>query len=214
MFVGKRMKTGVVTVSPADTLRRAGSLLKEHRIHHLPVLEGGELVGIVTDTDIRNARLEEGRDAPESAPADRTVGEVMTRDVVTLSPRDTVEDAALILRRMRFEAIPVVEGRRLVGIVAKADIIGAFLDTLNIEAIGVRVDVLLPQDMASVLRLIRLLGEMQLAIRSLILSPRGEEFAAYVRVSTIDVASVRERLRSAGFRVPDAAELLDRGGHS
>jgi len=208
MFVGKRMKTDVITVAPGDTLHRAGSLLKEHRIHHLPVVEAGELVGIVTDTDIRNARLEEPPGPPGPPVADRKVGEVMTRGVLTLSPRDTIEDAALILHRKRFEAIPVVEGRRLVGIVAKADVIGAFLDTLNIEAIGVRVEVVLPQDTASVLRLVRSLGEMQLAIRSLVLSPRGGEFVAFVRVSTIDVASVRDRLRAEGFKVPDIADFL------
>ena len=209
MFVGNRMKTDVIAVAPGDTLRRAGSLLKEHRIHHLPVLEGTELVGIVTDTDIRNARLAEApREAPGPPAGDRTVAEVMTRDVVTLSPRDTIEDAALILHRRRFEAIPVVEGRRLVGIVAKADVIGAFLDTLNIEAVGVRVEVVLPQETADVVRLVRLLGEMPLSIRSFVLSPRGNEFVAFVRVSTIDVASVRNRLRDAGFKVPDVAEFL------
>jgi acetoin utilization protein AcuB len=209
MFVGKRMKTDVITVSPGDTLLRAGSLLKEHRIHHLPVLEGGELVGILTDTDIRNASLEEPTPGATGPPGgDRKVGEVMTRDVVTLSPGDTIEDAALILCRNRFEAIPVTEGRRLVGIVAKADVIGAFLDTLNIEAIGVRFEVVLPQDTASVLLLVRRLGEMRVAIRSLVLSPRGEDYVAYIRISTIDVAGVKERLRAAGFKVPDLAELL------
>lgn len=209
MFVGNRMKTDVIAVAPGDTLRRAGSLLKEHRIHHLPVLEGTELVGIVTDTDIRNARLAEAPlEAPGPSANDRTVAEVMTRDVVTLSPRDTIEDAALILHRRRFEAIPVVEGRRLVGIVAKADVIGAFLDTLNIEAVGVRVEVVLPQETSDVVRLVRLLGEMPLSIRSFVLSPRGKEFVAFVRVSTIDVASVRNRLRDAGFKVPDVAEFL------
>ncbi|MBE0604352.1 MAG: CBS domain-containing protein [Deltaproteobacteria bacterium] len=210
MFVGNRMKKDVITVAPGDTLRRAGSLLKEHRIHHLPVLKGTELVGIVTDTDIRNARLAEAPPGAAGPPAaeDRTVGEVMTRDVVTLSPRDTIEDAALILHRRRFEAIPVVEGCRLVGIVAKADVIGAFLDTLNIEAVGVRVEVVLPQETAAVLRLVRVFGEMPLSIRSLILSPRGKEFVAFVRVSTIDVASVRERLREEGFKVPGVADFL------
>ena len=210
MFVGNRMKTGVITVGPGDTLHRAGSLLKEHRIHHLPVLEGTELVGIVTDTDIRNARLAEAQPGATGATSarDRTVAEVMTRDVVTLSPRDTIEDAALILHRRRFEAIPVVEGRRLVGIIAKADVIGAFLDTLNIESIGVRVEVVLPGETASVLRLVRALGEMPLTIRSLILSPRGKEFVAFVRVSTIDVAGVKSRLRDAGFKVPDVADFL------
>jgi acetoin utilization protein AcuB len=211
MFVGKRMKTDVITVSSSDTLHRASALLREHRIHHLPVVDGGTLVGIVTDTDIRNARLEEA--APQEPPAagweTRAVGEIMTRDVITLSPRDTIEDAALILRRRRFEAIPVMDRRKLAGIIAKADVIAAFLDTLMIEGVGVRVEVVLPQEMPAVQRLFREFGEMELDVRSVVLSPRGKEYVAFVRVSTIDVATVKDRLRAAGFKVPDVAEFLE-----
>jgi len=211
MFVGKRMQTDVITVSPSDTLHRASALLKEHRIHHLPVVDGGRLVGIVTDTDIRNARLEETASAVPGGAAweGREVAQIMTRDVITLSPRDTIEDAALILHRKRFEAIPVIDRRGLVGIIAKADIIAAFLDTLNIEGVGVRVEVVLPQDGPSVQRLFRQLNEMELEVRSLVLSPRGKEFVAFVRVATIDVATVKDRLRAAGFQVPDVAEFLE-----
>jgi acetoin utilization protein AcuB len=211
MFVGKRMKTEVITVSPSDTLHRASALLREHRIHHLPVVDRERLVGILTDTDIRNARLEEAASAGsgEAAGENREVGEIMTRDVITLSPSDTIEDAALILQRKRFDAIPVMERRKLVGIITKADVIAAFLDTLNIGGVGVRVEVVLPQDTASVLQLFRQFGEMELDIRSLVLSPRGKEFTAFVRVSTIDVATVKDRLRAAGFKVPDVAEFLE-----
>jgi acetoin utilization protein AcuB len=211
MFVGKRMKTDVIAVSPSDTLHRASGLLREHRIHHLPVVDRGKLVGILTDTDIRNARLEDT--SPEgsgkAAGENRAVGEIMTRDVITLSPRDTIEDAALILHRKRFEAIPVMDQGKLVGIIAKADVIAAFLDTLNIEGVGVRVEVVLPQDMPSVLRLFRQFGEMELEIRSIVLSPRGNGFVVFARVSTIDVATVKDRLRAVGFKVPEVAEFLE-----
>ncbi len=207
MFVGKRMKTDVITVSPSDSLYRASALLKEHRIHHLPVMDQGKLVGILTDTDIRNARLEESG-AEGAAKETRAVGEIMTRNVITLSPRDTIEDAALILHRKRFEALPVMEGQRVVGIIAKADVIAAFLDTLKIEGVGVRIEVVLPRELSSVQRLFRQLAEMELEVRSLILSPLGKEFVAFVRVVTIDVATVRDRLRGAGFKVPDVADFL------
>jgi acetoin utilization protein AcuB len=211
MFVGKRMKIDVITVSPGDTLRRANDLLQVHRIHHLPVVEGERLVGIVTGTDIRRGALE--RTPPDEGGAgaaeDRKVSEIMTRGVITLSPMDTIEDAALILHRRRFGAIPVVENGRLVGILAKADIIATFLDTLNIEGIGVRVEVVLPREAGAMLRLIRQLGDMELEIRSMVLSLRGDDYIAFLRLSTIDVATVKEKLREAGFRVPEIAEFLE-----
>jgi len=126
MFVGRRMKRDLVTVPPGAALEEAARLLKAHRIHHLPVVDGERLLGIVTDTDLRNETL-------RAAGAPRTVGEVMTRDVVTLSPGDTIDDAMLILSRQRFGALPVLDGERLVGIVAKADVLVALLETLDLR---------------------------------------------------------------------------------
>ena len=210
MYVGRRMTREVIALSPEDTIRDANRILQENRIHHLPVVEGEELVGIVSDSDIRKWILREEMVDEGGAASRRTgsVGEIMTRDVITVSPGDTIEDALLILHRRRFGALPVVEGRKLVGIVTKADILAAFIDTLSIEGIGVRIEVILPQSANSLLRLIQKLAEMQVEIRSLVLSPFGQEFAAFLRIGTIDVATVKTRLRGYGFKVPELADFL------
>ncbi|NNG47985.1 MAG: CBS domain-containing protein [Deltaproteobacteria bacterium] len=211
MYVGRRMTANPITVSPEDTVVRAGHLLKKHRIHHLPVVQREELAGIVTDTDIRNTTLEEPPvdSGGEVLVQTRKVGEIMTRDVVTMNPWDTIEDALLILHGRRFGALPVVEGRKLVGIITKADILAAFIDTLRIEGVGgVRIEVILPRDVTFLLRLIQTLGDMKIEIRSLVLSPFREEFAAFLRIGTIDVATVKTRLREAGFKVPELADFL------
>jgi len=211
MYVGRRMTAGPITVSPEDTITQAGHLLRKHRIHHLPVVTGDELAGIVTDTDIRNTALKE---APASSEGEilvkeQTVGQIMTRDVVTMNPWDTIEDALLILHRRRFGALPVVDGRKLVGIITKTDILAAFIDTLRIEGIGgVRIEVFLPRDAASLLRLIGTLGEMKIEIRSLVLSPFREELVAFLRIGTIDVGTVKSRLRESGFKVPELEDFL------
>ena len=210
MYVGRRMTRKVITLSPMDTMRDAQRILLENRIHHLPVVEGGELVGIVSDTDLRKWFLREEMVDEKGTVTRRIghVGEIMTRDVVTMSPWDTIEDALLILHQRRFGSLPVVEGKKLVGIVTKADVLGMFIDALNIEEIGVRIEVILPQDMDSLVRLTRKLAEMRIEIRSLVLSPFGEEFAAFLRIGTIDVGTVKTRLREAGFNVPELADFL------
>ena len=211
MYVGRRMTREVITVSPKDSVRDANRILQENRIHHLPVVEAGEIVGIVSDTDYRKWVLREEH-VNESGRVSRrtgTVGEIMTRDVITVNPWDTIEDALLILHGRRFGALPVVEGRKLVGIITKADILAAFIDTLRIEGVGgVRIEVILPRDVTFLLRLIQTLGDMKIEIRSLVLSPFGEEFAAFLRIGTIDVATVKTRLREAGFKVPELADFL------
>ncbi len=210
MYVGRRMTRNVITVSPEDTLTSAAELMKEHRVHHLPVVAGEEFAGIVTDTDIRNFTLgltstdrEGGIDARETK-----VGEIMTREPVTVGPWDTVEDALLILHRRRFGALPVVEGRRLVGIISKTDVLAGFIDTLCIEGIGVRIEVLVPREANAVVRLVKTVGELEVEMKSLVLSPFQDGFVAFLRISTIDVSTVREKLRKAGFRIPDLSDFL------
>lgn len=211
MYVGRRMTRKVIAMSPKDTVRDANRVLQENRIHHLPVVEGGELVGIVSDTDLRKWVLREEKINEGGTVYRRTglIEEIMTRDLITMSPEDTIEDALLILHERRFGALPVVEGRKLVGIITKADILAAFIDTLRIEGVGgVRIEVILPRDVTFLLRLIQTLGDMKIEIRSLVLSPFGEEFAAFLRIGTIDVATVKTRLREAGFQVPELADFL------
>ena len=58
MFVGKRMTRNVITVSKGDTLKFASDILHANRIHQLPVIEGADLVGFVSGTDIRNSTFE------------------------------------------------------------------------------------------------------------------------------------------------------------
>ena len=107
-----------------------------------------------------------------------------------------------------FGALPVVEGRTLVGIITKADILAAFIDTLRIEEIGVRIEVILPQSTQALRKLSDTLGAMELEVKSLVLTPLEGQYAAFVRISTIDVAAVRKGLLEAGFSVPDLAHFL------
>jgi acetoin utilization protein AcuB len=211
MFVGKRMTRDVFTVSRGDTLKFASDLLREHRIHQLPVVEGGELIGFLSGTDIRNSTFEETTVAEngEIVVKNKTVEEIMTREVITVSPWDTVEDALLVFHRRRLGALPVVEGKKLVGIITKADVLAAFCDTLRIEEAGVRIEVLLPRDVGSLIQLARKLGEMKTEIRSLILSPSQDGFVAFVRLATIDVGAVKKTLRDAGFSVPELSDFLE-----
>jgi acetoin utilization protein AcuB len=209
MFVGKRMKRNVITVSRGDTLKFASNVLHENRIHQLPVVERGELVGFVSGTDIRNSTFETSTvtQLGKILVKNKTVEEIMTRDVITVSPWDTVEDALLIFHKKRLGALPVVEGKTLVGIITKADVLAAFCDTLRIEEPGVRIEVLL-RDPGSLVHLVRRLGELETEIRSLILSPLREGFVAFIRISTIDVAPVKKSLKDAGFTVPELADFL------
>lgn len=131
MRVKHWMTPNVVTASPDERLKRAWTLLQEQGIRHLPVLEGDRLVGIVTDRDIRQA-------LPSRVTAlgvhellmllDRvTLREIMTKAVVTVTPDQSIPEAARLLVEHRIGALPVVEGDRLVGILTETDVLKAYL---------------------------------------------------------------------------------------
>lgn len=211
MFVGKRMTRNPKTVTPDDPLAGAARILREHGFHHLPVVEGGKLVGILSDTDLRNASLaatpEEGANGQ---PGDRPVRAVMRTEVWSLTPDDSLEDALLILSREKFGALPVLEGDRLVGILSRVDLLNAFVEILDVNEVCFCVDVTFPRNLARFEELVALLGGMGIEVRSCIISPQGEIGAvnAHLRVATIDGPAVRRVLRERGFEIAEPVSRL------
>lgn len=131
MQVEQWMNRDLVTVSPDESFRTAMHLIRQKGIRHLPVVEGKRLVGVVTDRDLRQA-------APSGATSlsthelhyilERlTVREIMTKQVVTIRPEQTIEDAALLLLGHRIGGLPVVQEGELCGIITETDILQAFL---------------------------------------------------------------------------------------
>ena len=95
----------------------AAKVMARENVGSVPVVEGGRLVGVVTDRDLVVRLLAEGRD-----PQSTTVGEIASSEPVTLSPDDDLDQALQLLARHQVRRLPIVEGERLVGIVAQADI--------------------------------------------------------------------------------------------
>jgi len=213
MLVGKRMTRNPKTVSPDDPLSFAAGILREHGFHHLPVVEGGRLVGILSDTDLRNASFAAMPAEGEGGPAgDRPVREAMRTEVWSVTPDDSVEDALLILTREKFGALPVLsgDGDRLVGIITRADLLNAFVDLLDVNEVCFCVDVTFPRNMARFEELIDIFAGMGVEVRSVLIAPQGEIGAlnAHLRVATIDGPAVRRALRSRGFVIAEQVSRL------
>ena len=111
------MTSEVTACEPNTTVAEAAKVMAKEDVGPVPVVEEGRLTGVVTDRDIVVRVVAEGRD-----PNSTTVGEIASRDLVTVSPDDDLDVALQHLARKQVRRIPVVEGDRLVGIVAQADI--------------------------------------------------------------------------------------------
>lgn len=113
------MTRNPISVSPADTANAAAKKMRERRISCLPVVEGESIVGIVTDADFRNRVVAEGCGCHVS------VGEIMTKQPITLTPDALAFDALASMMQRAISHVPVVEEGRLVGILTQTDLIRA-----------------------------------------------------------------------------------------
>ncbi len=129
-----------ITVEPEAPLGTAMALLGEKGIRHLPVIDdAGQLVGIITDRDLRNAamapalaehlslRAQRRLRGVSQALEDLKVKDAMTWGVVTTHPEATISRAAAIMFQGRFGSLPVVEGGQLVGILTERDVLKALM---------------------------------------------------------------------------------------
>ena len=130
MQIVKWMKTELRTIKALDSIEHARALMEEHRINQLPVVRDGHLVGIVTDRDLRDAYpsvLADPMRKQTPDPHGVKVESVMTANVLTLTPEDSTVAAASLMRRERMGAVPIVDGKRLVGILTRSDLLEALI---------------------------------------------------------------------------------------
>src|SRR3990170_392441 len=107
----------LATLSPEASVAEALALCRERRIRHIPILEEGRLVGIVSDRDLRDASPALGDPERTKALQEIRVGDVMTREVITVDPQDSIENAAQQMYELKIECLPVVDEEELLGIV-------------------------------------------------------------------------------------------------
>jgi CBS domain-containing protein len=138
MRVSEWMTPAPITVTPSTSIPKVQELMVYRRIRHLPVVEDGRLVGIITDRDVRTVQ-------PSPATSlvvremhyllDRlTVRAVMTRPVITVAPHEPLAEAVRLMLENRIGGLPVTEGERLVGILTEVDLLRAFSATLGVRA--------------------------------------------------------------------------------
>jgi len=138
--VGAVMTTEVITVGPNDTMDKVQDIFRKHNIQHVPIVDQRKVVGMVSKADylkllhgftlFRTNKSEEYNDAIMRS---LLVKEVMTRQVATLRPEDSVELAAGFFRENYFHALPVIDKEmNLVGIVTTYDLLNyAFSDEFS-----------------------------------------------------------------------------------
>jgi acetoin utilization protein AcuB len=197
------MTREVVTVAPETSAGQAWGLCRERNIRHLPVVEGGRLVGIVSDRDLRD--LSPPRDTPDQ---ENTLGwvrirDVMSPEVVTAHPLDTIEHAARVIYENRFNCLPVVADGELVGIITSSDLVRTLVELVGAQGPGSWVEVEVPNEPGQLASVTEVVRDLQVNISGVFLGPasRATYRTIVLRLETTDPARVAESLTAAGYVV-------------
>ena len=122
MEIANWMSRSPACISPNDTLAAAKKLMDAGRFRRLPVVESEKLIGIITERDLRQ----------HWGYLDATkVNAAMTPDPLTVTPRDTAENAARLMLQHKIGGLPVVDNSKLVGILSTSDLIRALLNVIQ-----------------------------------------------------------------------------------
>ena len=111
------MTENPTTCEPSATIVDVAKVMATEDVGPVPIVEGERVVGIVTDRDIVVRVVAEGKDVTST-----TVGEIASSDLITLTPDSNFQDAERLMSQNQVRRLPVVDGDRIVGIVAQADI--------------------------------------------------------------------------------------------
>jgi acetoin utilization protein AcuB len=122
------MTKDVITLHPKDNLKSAGEIFEKNNIHHIPIIEAGHLVGILSKSDfLLFQRGYQVNKDPKGVDDVRNelfeVGLIMTKGIAKISPDDRINTALEIFTINRFHALPVVDDEKLVGILTTYDIL-------------------------------------------------------------------------------------------
>ncbi|MCI9468214.1 MAG: CBS domain-containing protein [Oscillospiraceae bacterium] len=200
MFVKARMTPNPVTVTPDVSVSEAFSIMKERQFRRIPVVQGGKLIGIVTEKELQQV-------SPSKATSlsvfelnylleKTTIKDAMSKDPITVQDDDLIEKAALLMRTNKVGALPVMHGDKLVGIITESDIFDAFIDTMGFRNPGVRLDLCLRDPGGDIPAVTQVISQAGGKISHLTMYGDGE---LVVRISEERSEAVIKALTDVGF---------------
>lgn len=207
MLVGDIISGRVITIKINDDVKKAFEIMKSKKIRHIPVLDSDELVGIITNTDLRQVLIPSKSGGPEQTyyftAKYSTVGEIMTKDPITVTPQTDVEVAATLLQRYKIGGLPVMEGDRLVGMITGTDILGVFIEIMGVIKYSSRIDVALGEDAEAFQNVSKIIKENGSEIISVGMSHHEGKAKRvyYFRLDTEDIEPIAKAIKDNGYEV-------------
>ncbi len=197
MTIRRKMSHKPITISPDKTVLDALDVMKINSIRHLPVVDGKKFVGFVSEFDLREVRL-----LPLSE--DILVRDVMVKDPVTISPEESLEDAARLIFKHKIGGLPVLENGKLVGVLTSKDILAAFIEMMGVLEASSRIDVVLgkhPQAFEEISRLIKENGGNIISVGTTTHADESGKKVHFFRLEKCEMEPIVEAVKKRHYEI-------------
>ena len=196
------MTRDVYTLGPGASAAEAWALCEGHGIRHVPIVEEGRLVGMVSDRDLRDVSPPRGDRAGQTLQWVR-IEEMMTRDLFTIDPLATIEQAAREIHDRRIGCLPVVADGELAGIVTSSDMMRTLIELTGAHGVGTWIEVEVPNEPGSLATITDIVRDRKVNIASIFLGPASRETyrTIVLRLETTNPTGIVDTLQGAGYRV-------------
>ncbi|CAB1079801.1 CBS domain containing membrane protein [Alkalispirochaeta odontotermitis] len=210
MFVSRSMTRNVITVDQEAGILDAQELMADNKIRHLPIIDNNQqLIGVVTDRDIRSALPYRFYDAPQTEREKISrlkVKDIMTKDPISISPTYTIQDALLLIQNSKVGALPVVDDSNcLKGIISVRDLLRAFINVLGIGEPGTLLCILVEEKVGQLKKIVDAVTEENISFGSVLVARYWDKDkrAVFIYLLTQNVAHVKKKLQDMGLTLLD-----------
>ncbi|MGB3683783.1 MAG: CBS and ACT domain-containing protein [Rubrobacteraceae bacterium] len=201
LLVRDLMTRELATLTPDASVAAALDLCREQDIRHVPIVEDERLVGIVSDRDLSEASPAPDDPNREDTMRNIRVEEVMSREVVTAHPQDPTGYAAREMYERKLDALPVVEGRDLIGIVTSTDVMRALVMLTGVHESGSQIEVQTSNTSGVLADVAEIIRDLDVDIVSALSAPekRAGSRTMVFRLAAEDPSTVVQSLQMAGY---------------
>lgn len=206
MYVKDKMTANPYTIQPDTSISDAFSIMKDNGFHQLPVVKGGKLVGLLTEKELQNV-------TPSTATSlsvyelnylltKITVAQAMITNPITIEADALLEKAAVLMRSHDVRALPVMDGKKLVGVITQSDIFDAFIEMMGARNAGARLEIKVPSKAGIGADILGIIRDAGVNILHMVLNNGNSENGELImKLDSEDVDDICKKLRERGYAV-------------
>ncbi|GEL77178.1 acetoin utilization AcuB family protein [Tenuibacillus multivorans] len=205
MLVEEIMKKEVITLLPNNTIKEALELLNHHHIRHIPIVnEDHNVVGIISDRDIRDAAPSTLEEKQNQDILNHNINSIMTSPVITVHPLDFIEEIASVFYEHEIACVPVTKDQQLIGIVTEKDLLYTLIQLTGIHEQSSQIEIKVPNRAGILPNITKIIGERKTNISSVFIYPDQQDRSQKIivlRIQTMNPMPLIDELKEQGYDV-------------